>query len=1072
MKKNVFFISMLKQPLRTAILVVLIALASFAFFLRTVEYVVVERQLTALGELYRSVGFVRPRGGFWSDISPAVDILENSPRVAYSDRRMSLEGILSYPSQMFSPDVGGLIPNMPRNNQLRIADAVFYGTVDYISITPGRQGDAQLLLHVTAHSVLFGLPEHINTRRTSILVYNIPNWQGQLPYYLAELEVGRSFIMRGSYYRQPSPLGGWVRPMPMANTPLAMQPIMPDGPWLISSRIDELDFTQPKFAPLVADINFFRHHLHAVQLMPIRDMYAHPIMRPWAGQRLGYIPSEMSEVMRIIDGRFISYDDYLGSNNVAVVSISFAIMRGVFVGDTITITIPQEQHVVGVSQVYGDFVVRGIPEREPQNHITLEIVGVFNEFSRGFALPGAPLVYIPLSIVPDDINIYMPTPGTIPGVYTQDHIPSMWYSFVLADTRTDQDFLLTYSPKLEALGFELVLFESNSAPFWAIIDPMLIMILFNAVIFCTVLALVLALVSTIFVQQRRKEMAIMRALGSSNLTVICRLLLTLVAFAAPAILTGGIIGWRLASGTAQQSTAAVVEMATGGQPFPMTELPISFFVLLAVGVIIALLCMVLIGIVIVMRQPVLEQLQGISSRVPKRKKVQLVENDDIQMPVKLLLPPAAAIQASGRVAHLRYAVRHITRAPVKTTLSIALAMLLVIVIGWVQESMLRTRQEIDSLYENTVVWGEVSQLNPFSTWGDREMGDVIRRQTISRIINTGHVDNAYIESGHSRAFVIPPDENGNFPSNWHEIIGYNLNMPISHSFHTMDRIFAVNDLQRFIYLNSYEHGTGLEIQFAPGFSYSDFNPYGDRIPVIMPQAVLDRRGLNLGDEFFIGFTPLFPSEWLHRYAIVIGVHNDHIARPNIARAPVIPLANLEEMLGHMTMYTTYNFTICTNSNRNIIQVREELHAIINGNSGLLLLQVFLSDQYLINMVAISNQTLLLLQLVYPIAMGAAILLAGGLAVLLMLQNAKRAATMHVLGMPKSTAVIILFTEHVITNTTGLVPALLILWVAGATFSPAFLVAIAILMAGIFAGAAGGAIFIMRLQPLELLQVKE
>ena len=78
MRKNIILKSMFRQPLRTGLLAILIGLASFAFFFRTIEYMVVREQVAELGAMYRAIGFLRT-DNFWDDVSTAAESYQTAP---------------------------------------------------------------------------------------------------------------------------------------------------------------------------------------------------------------------------------------------------------------------------------------------------------------------------------------------------------------------------------------------------------------------------------------------------------------------------------------------------------------------------------------------------------------------------------------------------------------------------------------------------------------------------------------------------------------------------------------------------------------------------------------------------------------------------------------------------------------------------------------------------------------------------------------------------------------------------------------------------------------------------------
>ena len=94
MTKNIFIKSMLRQRVRSGLLVLLIATASFAFVLRAVEFTVIRGQIAHISGFFQSVGILTHRDGTVADVSPAIDIIASSPYVAFYDRRRGFEGTL------------------------------------------------------------------------------------------------------------------------------------------------------------------------------------------------------------------------------------------------------------------------------------------------------------------------------------------------------------------------------------------------------------------------------------------------------------------------------------------------------------------------------------------------------------------------------------------------------------------------------------------------------------------------------------------------------------------------------------------------------------------------------------------------------------------------------------------------------------------------------------------------------------------------------------------------------------------------------------------------------------------
>jgi len=185
---------------------------------------------------------------------------------------------------------------------------------------------------------------------------------------------------------------------------------------------------------------------------------------------------------------------------------------------------------------------------------------------------------------------------------------------------------------------------------------------------------------------------------------------------------------------------------------------------------------------------------------------------------------------------------------------------------------------------------------------------------------------------------------------------------------------------------------------------------------------------------------------------------------------------LEDMLGTMMGYSTVAFEINNTHNPEIEDVRERLSIFVGGQSGFtgsVAMQLFLLDEGLRNVTAAVGQTILLLELMYPIALVIAGAIALGLSMLLMLQAAKNAAIMRILGGGKAKARSMLATELLTVCIAGLILGAIWLLLAGWGFGIVDILTIsAVYFGGALLGATIGAISITKKSPLELLQVKE
>ena len=95
MRNNIVTKSMLRQRVRTALLLLLLTAAAFVFVMRATEYIAVTDKIGSIAEFYRSVGFLHYTGGHGipmvaDDVFVGAEILRSSPFVEFHDRRRGI----------------------------------------------------------------------------------------------------------------------------------------------------------------------------------------------------------------------------------------------------------------------------------------------------------------------------------------------------------------------------------------------------------------------------------------------------------------------------------------------------------------------------------------------------------------------------------------------------------------------------------------------------------------------------------------------------------------------------------------------------------------------------------------------------------------------------------------------------------------------------------------------------------------------------------------------------------------------------------------------------------------------
>jgi hypothetical protein len=779
MRKNVFIKSMLRQPLRTTLLVVLIGLATFAFVLRTAEFVIVRQQIYATADYYRTTGFIGHPLQF-GDVSVGIEVLAENPFIAYEDSRRAAEGIMS---DMLNADVGGMRHTMAntraaRLQQPRLTEAIFYAYVEYsLAHQSGWFGRGTTIgLYVTIDEVLVGHPEYIVPGQQMFLTFE----GGGLNYNNALDDIiqntGQRYLFRAVYIQQFPPLD--LIMLSAEHGPLV--PVADDGvsegrensltlwplttaPMTSREHIwywhvpggQSADFTLPELAHLPGEIERISRDQRSMLLQTTRDMQSIP---------------GINETFELMEGRLVNREDYLNQNPVAVIDQNFARMRNVGIGDVLTFSVPRQQHFVGVLSLprYVTPLVRVereyIERYEDAYEITVEVVGItrFIDYTR--LTSQSLLVFIPDSVLPEGVGILWRQYGTgyeehpltgemlpiridlDPIVFGLEHRPDVWYSFVLADARDELEFAETYRYHLDLLGYRLVVHFAEAGNFWASANPILLSITFNAALFWLVLLMVLLLVAFLFIRQRRRDFAIKRTLGISAKKVYMHLILAALLFGLPAVAVGGYIGWGFALNEAERTLTdfettydeslaltpfeaqwlrAFGELPKRGVPYGRREIHLDIDLdntlpLALTGITLGMLMIfILCGGFAFLRLPVLAQLQGNATK-PTAKTTKETKGGVYFRKTPQTLPSdpiPRAVRFGGGMR--RFVLRHMFRSPVKTGLGVMVAVFFVLFLGWLVDSMNQTEAEIDRLYDTTVVWSELSPIHQVVFRGPR-----------------------------------------------------------------------------------------------------------------------------------------------------------------------------------------------------------------------------------------------------------------------------------------------------------------------------------------------------------------
>jgi ABC-type antimicrobial peptide transport system permease subunit len=725
--------------------------------------------------------------------------------------------------------------------------------------------------------------------------------------------------------------------------------------------------------------------------------------------------------MRITSGRMLEASDRFS----CVVSRQFINHSKLSIGDTITMRLGDALH----SQNSAIGALSVIQERRPDSQITvtLEIVGVYDNFDSQRQQTENPFwnysrdtFFVPLSLLPETAD-----------TASQKIIPSE-FSFIVK-ARDIPKFLNTSAPLIEDMGLTLIFADGG----WAAIESqfavseMLSLIAITS-IFCAVL-ITFALTVFLFIGRKKKDYAIMRALGATKSHSNRSLFIPLLIIALSAIIAGGVSGIIYSGRLIEDSLAP---LAASGYNIN-TSVP-----LLAVIICILVETAVLCGFTALelrrlgAKSP-LDLLQGDIAKTRKkdRKTKIIAASANAVSTGKFKLPDFSALPRKyGRMRFIaRYMLIRSRRALSKTLLLFLLAGVFTAAIG--QFAVMR--YSFEDIYENMEITGT--------------------------FINGLHIVNANLVA--EQDFAKNP---------YYELIQHGTEIgevPVV--------ICMTSDINRFI------GSTQTRVEYAPGFDETFLS--GGEFYCMLSADVMKALGLEFGDEAQLYRTGIREGLEINRtmsdelkainlrraslFFTVIGqFESDH---PDFKHAVFLPfetdIMTLFRGVPEKPRFTFAEYTLTDNSKAGEFQeyARWMLGALDGGRS-------FIMDTGLLDSV-VSNMRLF--SALLPVISAALIITGGLLPGLITMQSSKEAAIFRILGTSKKRTRSVLIIQQLLLCFFGIALGIIAVRLYNGAeltgkIAPTLLLCAGLYFAACVFSTVFSAISITKRKVLDLLQTKE
>lgn len=1016
--------SVFRRPIVTLLLFLLIGSVTFGATARLVEYLVVNREIDRLSDHYRAIGFLadttNTEGEERGYVTEGVRLLRNSDLISLHDRMSRAAGALT---EYYNADLDGITdmifyPGM--------AEVLFRGTVvDKVRTENTASKTAAAVsfsLLVTVQQRLSGYPEYApkgETVQLTFFTHEAELWEERF----ADITVGRDYVVRGWYDRELGKGNFLVQKLlPLPGEALALQP------------------DAPGVAAAVTEDSLREVNRRSVEIVACKDMSSLPYTQ------------EASRSLYLTEGRWLNYEDQTEAEPVCVIHQRLAEARGIGVGDTLTVALSNLQ-----SEYLGYFPPETTAkDLDALSHkdISFTVVGIMSGRGHQLSSAVAQRIYIPEACLPEICGS-----ASVEAIHGDD------YSFVLHSPKEKETFLERYQEPLAQMGISVQFVDNGWDAFAASAQPIRRSTLVNTIIFAAVQGMTLALAAWLYLRQHRREFAIARALGVPALTASWHMLQPLVAVGGIAILGGGDIAWRYALKQADKTLASLETAAEFGN----AALP-RRYLLMACGASLAVLILVMLGLLAALgRRSVMDilregQARPVNRRLPAETDIRLIAPERSLVPKEELncfvAAPEPERQMRGSTRNAGFALRYQWRSPGKVLLMLTAASAFMIALGWLQRSIQETQVNIDELYENTVVDTEI--LSSEIDYGSD--GGVIHEKLVRDILDTGYMLDARLVGATVSRSIQRIDDDGTLNED------RATDIPLRGIRRTKDLEKPVNSQEGVVS----EGGVILEkgaITFGTGWDETLFSgayqKEGDIYPVVLSESLLESIDAQVGDRVQIrgnGTQKLV--------CVVAGVYAGYFNGLDMltsARTVLLPQACLELFLGRPANYSIAEFTVDPLMNRELGSIRSEICAImeIRGRG----LNFVIWDQELREVVEPMERNLTLMQVLYPVALAVSILISVTLAFMLLLQEAKAAAILRVLGIPRASACWMLGGGQLLLCTVGVLVGFGLALALGKWTSQLPLCGALYLLGGLV-GTVAGCAAVTRRKPLELLQVKE
>ncbi len=432
------------------------------------------------------------------------------------------------------------------------------------------------------------------------------------------------------------------------------------------------------FAPLRQLIQVTNDDLHTFDVVYTDDMAS---IRRVARNQLA-----------VVRGRLLNPEDT--GKAVCVVSERLLTENGLNLGDTVTLQLGN--YLMEQYQPLGALAVTRGRYAGEWTEQTFTIVGTWQDSSDRHWQEQEHYNYYSIGTWQDqdpywaysDNTVFVPTSFLPAGCDTENHsFRPGEVSFIVHDADKVGAFAEECLPMVEEMGLQYAWNDGG----WPLISEKLAetkaLSRMKLLIFSAAALLAVGLTLYLFLHRRRREYAILRALGAPRWAAAKTLWLPLMILAVIAVVIGTGLAWLRSDAAAAKSAADFAE--AGLEAMPSAD--IGVYLLGAIGLLLAVALLAALYLRALGKRSPLALLQDGNQKKEKKDGIRNteIEPETLSAAAAVLALPVTVTGEPVRGFLRRYIIRHVRRAGPKTLLALLLAALLVGAVG--QMTVLRSR---------------------------------------------------------------------------------------------------------------------------------------------------------------------------------------------------------------------------------------------------------------------------------------------------------------------------------------------------------------------------------------------